>query len=369
MAVFPQTVLSPDNQNIDGWSITLSKQGAYFGGGVGTNIIGYGANLAVSDDLYSGFAQAISPAYNESLMMWKQGSHNSRMEKNCPEIYIGSRWSLYDIIGSAIEAKQIDKVIVIPALVGGQTFCEAVKTTQEYLYIKENTTDAIWEAEYMQEPVEMKGRLYKTFKTYTSLPSTATKRRAVVDTADEGDDYLCSIVYSPLPYGYFINDIIYTQEGMEVTEDAVAEQFAKYEVEKARIESNNGGRSFARNVEKASRLMGNTKTIISWFHQTNNKQARIYTQAAEVQNMIYYPEDWEKRWPAFARHVKSYMGQGSNEHDDAEDALTMIIEAEKQTGKRTIKVAQTSFDTYDIDDVPYETYNEQNVKPNPLDWI
>lgn len=350
-ATFPDTILSADNQNIDGWSITLSKQGAYFGGGVGTNIIGYGANLAVSDDLYSGFAQAISETYNDGLMMWKQGSHNSRMEKNCPEIYIGSRWSLSDIIGKAIDGKMIDKIIKIPALVNEETFCEAVKTTQEYLDIKANTTDAIWDAEYMQEPVEVKGRLYKSFKTYKQLPTVYKAKRAVVDTADEGDDYLCSGVYLPTPYGYFLIDVYYTQDGMEVTEDATAEQLAKYEVQRVRIESNNGGRSFARNVEKASRLIGNTKTLFTWFHQTQNKQARIYTQAAEVQNMIYYPEDWERRWPAFSRHVKSYMAQGRNEHDDAEDMLTMIIEAEK-INKAGVIIANT-----------------EPEKINPFDWI
>jgi hypothetical protein len=48
--------------------------------------------------------------------------------------------------------------------------------------------------------------------------------------------------------------------------------------------------------------------------------------------MILYPEDWEKRWPAFSRHVKNFMASGKNEHDDAEDALTMVIEAEQRKG-------------------------------------
>jgi hypothetical protein len=45
--------------------------------------------------------------------------------------------------------------------------------------------------------------------------------------------------------------------------------------------------------------------------------------------MILYPHDWEQRWPAFANAVKSYMADGSNSHDDAPDALTMIIEAQR----------------------------------------
>ena len=36
-------------------------------------------------------------------------------------------------------------------------FCEEIHTTEEYLYIKSITEDFIWEAEYMQNPIESKG--------------------------------------------------------------------------------------------------------------------------------------------------------------------------------------------------------------------
>ena len=73
--VFADVALSPDKQNIDGWSLTTSKQGAYFGGGVGTNIIGFGANLAITDDLYSGFAVALS----NTVMMRATQPHGSKV--------------------------------------------------------------------------------------------------------------------------------------------------------------------------------------------------------------------------------------------------------------------------------------------------
>lgn len=53
------------------------------------------------------------------------------------------------------------------------------------------------------------------------------------------------------------------------------------------VESNNGGRGFARNVEKQCREMGNTKTFINWFCQTDNKQVRIFTKSADVNNMTF----------------------------------------------------------------------------------
>ena len=31
-----------------------------------------------------------------------------------------------------------------------------------------------------------------------------------------------------------------------------------------------------------------------------------FTRSAEVNNMIIFPSDWERRWPEFASGVKSY---------------------------------------------------------------
>jgi hypothetical protein len=85
------------------------------------------------------------------------------MEKNCPEIFIGTRWSKSDVIGKAIEDGLIDRQITIPALINGKSFCEAVKSTEEYLKIKDDTDEEIWEAEYQQNPIEIKG--FDEYKT------------------------------------------------------------------------------------------------------------------------------------------------------------------------------------------------------------
>ena len=57
-------------------------------------------------------------------------------------------------------------------------------------------------------------------------------------------------------------DVLYTAKPMEYTEPKTAEMLTKHAVELAIVESNNGGRGFARNVEKQARLMGNNKTRI-----------------------------------------------------------------------------------------------------------
>jgi len=179
----------------------------------------------------------------------------------------------------------------------------------------------------MQNPKPLEGMMYREFKTYDIIPyAIESTRKAYVDTADTGDDYLCAICYVEQPEGNYVTDVLYTKKPMEYTEPATAEMLSRQQTEEAFIESNNGGRGFARNVEKQCRLMGNTKTRISWFAQTDNKQVRIFSKSADVNNMTFLPSGWDKKWPEFYRAIMGYMKEGRNANDDAPDALTGCFE-------------------------------------------
>ena len=43
-------------------------------------------------------------------------------------------------------------------------------------------------------------------------------------------------------------------------------------------------------------------------------------------NCIHYPNQWKKLFPKFYQDVTEYQRVGKNDHDDAVDALTGIIE-------------------------------------------
>lgn len=120
---------------------------------------------------------------------------------------------------------------------------------------------------------------------------------------------------------------------MEYTEPKLAEMLSKHGIEECVVESNNGGRGFARNVEKQCRMMGNAKTKFKWFHQQDNKLVRIFSHSAEVQNLTYMPEGWERLFPEFYKAITGYLKAGSNEHDDAPDALTGTIERRNKNSK------------------------------------
>ena len=85
--------------------------------------------------------------------------------------------------------------------------------------------------------------------------------------------------------------------------------------------------------------MGNNSTKIKWFHQSENKAVRIFTQSAAVQNLCLMPKGWDKMWPGFYKSLTSYMKVGRNDHDDAEDALTGVVENRK---KQSMNLQQLS---------------------------
>lgn len=323
--VFYSIELAPDKQNIDGWNLTSSKQGAYFGGGVGTNIIGFGANLAITDDLYSGFEQALSETYNESVHTWKAGSHNSRMEKNCPEIFIGTRWAVNDVIGKVIESKEIDIEIKIPALIEGKSFCEAVKTTEEYLKIKNTTDESIWDAEYMQQPIEAKGSLFPRKELNYYKPAEILQFEtslAYCDVADEGSDNLSMPIGKNIKDRIYIPEIIFTKENADVSIELCADALKRHKAAYCRVESNGMGAMFGRNLSK---LVGDCQVLPCV--STSNKHTRILMDAGFIKRHCWFlHEDYQDdNYKRFMQELCSYVKEGKSKHDDAPDSMSGLV--------------------------------------------
>ena len=272
-------------------------------------------------------------AYNENTLKnhieWFNNTMLSRTENGFKLIIIMTRWSSNDLAGYILENYENVRHINYKAVQeDGSMLCKEVLSKEDYEFKTKNMNKDIVYANYQQEPIDVKNRLYSKFKTYEKLPP-AHYIMNYTDTADEGDDYLCSIDYQMYNNEYYILDVIFTQDPMEVTEPAVAEMLTKDNVGNANIESNNGGRGFARNVITNLRNLGNRHTNVRWFHQGENKVARILSNSTGVMNNIYFPINWEDRWSEFAKHLKHYVRTGKNEHDDAEDCLTGVYENPK----------------------------------------
>lgn len=209
------------------------------------------------------------------------------------------------------------------------------QTLEELKSLREKNT-FVFDTQYLQNPKPLQGLMYENgFREYEVIPySKRMIKKAYVDTADEGKDNLCAIAYVETETANYVIDVLFTKKPMEYTEPKTAEMITKHGLEKVVVESNNGGRGFARAVESQCRIMGNNKTKFKWFHQSDNKAVRIFSNSAAVQNLLYFPRGWDKMWPEFYKALTTYMKVGKNEHDDAPDAVTGTVE---QRGKSANK--------------------------------
>lgn len=324
--IFPNTKIKDGEATQKKWALAGSKVSNYLATSPTGTATGFGCTIMIIDDLIKNAKEA----YNENTLKnhidWFNNTMLSRTENGFKLIIIMTRWSSNDLAGYILENYSNVRHINYKAVQeDGSMLCKDVLSKEDYEFKTKNMNKDIVYANYQQEPIDVKNRLYTTFKTYEKLPP-AHYVMNYTDTADEGDDYLCSIDYQMYNNEYYILDVIFTQEPMEVTEPAVAKMLTKDNVGNANIESNNGGRGFARNVQKELKQLKNTHTKVNWFHQGENKIARILSNSTGVMNNIYFPINWEDRWPEFAKHLKHYVRTGKNEHDDAEDCLTGVYE-------------------------------------------
>lgn len=247
---------------------------------------GFGATLLIIDDLIKNAEEANNELTKEKHWNWFTDTMLSRLEEDGKIIIIMTRWASDDLAGRALEhfreaGAKIRHISMKALQDDGTMLCPEVLSRKSYeAKIKAMGAD-IASANYQQDPIDLKGRLYTSFKTYSGELPQFKEIRNYTDTADTGEDYLCSINYGvTFANEAYVLDILYTKEPMEVTEPALARMLLAGAVNLARIESNNGGRGFARNVRRILEVLGSNYTTIKWFTQTQNKQARIYSNSS-----------------------------------------------------------------------------------------
>lgn len=331
--IFPGASIKRGDGAMNLWSLEGGYNN-YLATSPGGTATGFGCSLLIIDDLIKNSEEAFNEAILEKQWEWFTQTMLSRLEEGGKTIIIMTRWASGDLAGRALEhykeeGKRVKHIIMKALQDDGTMLCSEILSKKSYLSKCRAMGPEISSANYQQEPIDLKGRLYSSIKTFSDLPcEDFEKISAYTDTADEGDDYLCSIVYGEYKKEAYILDVIYTKEPMEVTEPLVSQMFFNNSVNLANIESNNGGRAFARNVErilKSDKYKSN-RTIIKWFHQSKNKKARILSNSTWVMEHIYFPHNWQDRWKEFAKAILSYQKEGKNKHDDGPDALTGVAE-------------------------------------------
>lgn len=342
--IFPDTKIKYGEASMSKWALEGSEQANYLATSPKGTATGFGCNIMIIDDLIKNVEEAYNANTLQNMVDWFTNTMLSRTENGFKLIIIMTRWCNDDLAGFILANYENVVHINYKAVQDdGTMLCEDILSKADFALKTKNMNKDIVLANYQQEPIDVKGRLYTSIKTYREIPKDESGKPLFkyilnyTDTADEGSDFLCSICYGMYEDTYYILDVLYTKDGMEITEPEAARMLTRNNVGTAAIESNNGGRGFARNVERECRQMGNNHTVIRWFHQSQNKKARILSNSTSVMNNVLFPVNWQDRWAEFATDIMKYQKEGQNAHDDAPDALTGVYENPKPRNTAQLK--------------------------------
>lgn len=357
--VFPLTGLKDTSKLKDAGSYVqtseefeiVGKAGSLRSVGREGAITGNPVDVVIIDDLYKDAMEGNSSTVREAAWEWYTSAMKTRTHNDSQELIVFTRWHEDDLIGR-LEAKEtVVELTSLSQIQEGfdgwyKLNFEAIKESAPTDIDPRALGEPLWperhglkllnekraldrlkfDCMYQGRPESKEGLLYgDNFQTYTTLPTDTLKKANYTDTADTGSDYLCSICYEVGRDGLiYVTEVLYSQESMEATEPATAQMLARNQTRIAYIESNNGGRGFARAVGKLAPL-----ARMEWFHQSGNKESRINTNSATVIKFIIFPADWKIRWPQFYLSVTGYKRLFSaNKTDDAADTLTGVVEME-----------------------------------------
>lgn len=328
--IFPDTKVKYGQASASLWALEGSSQDNYLATSPTGTATGFGANILLIDDIIKNAEEAYNELVLDKHWNWFTNTMMQRLEgEDWKVIIIMTRWATNDLAGRVLASyDDVEHVNYAALQPDGTMLCESILNFSNYqLKTKEMSVETV-EANYNQKPIDIQGRLYNEFKIYSHLPEKLLKKRNYTDTADKGTDFLCSVDYLEDDGEVYITDVVMTDEPMETTEPLVAGMFYADDVDEAVVESNNGGRGFARNIERILKENYSTnKCVVKSVPQTSNKEARILASSAWVGEHVHMPPNWKSKFPEFEKQLMKYQKKGKNKHDDAPDVLAAIYES------------------------------------------
>ena len=331
--LFPEVQIKGQTDSKKKWYTT--SEGGVYATASGGQVTGFGAGSVIKTGQFDGaiiIDDPIKPDDADSATVRDKINNkfdstikNRVNSRDTPIIIIMQRLHEQDLCGYVLDNDDREwEVVKMPCIYNENNEEKALwpyKHTLEELKKMQISNEVVFDRQYMQNPQPLKGQMYSNLQEYQDLP----QGEAVMycDTADTGEDYLCAITGVKTNTSLYITDVVYTKEPQEITESLVAQLIINNKVNRAIIESNNGGRGFARSVQRILTDVNWRKTNITTYHQSANKNTRIVTNSSNVSLNCYFCKDLNNE---FMLALRTYTREGKNKHDDAPDALTGLVE-------------------------------------------
>lgn len=323
----------------------------------------------IMDDPHSGIEEALNR--NRLDTAWAHVENDFMTRKSVDKIkriWIGTRWSLYDVISRRLDSLKNDpefanvryKEINIPALDPVTDESNFVyqygkgSSTQSYRQVRasfeRNNDIASWLAQFQQQPVERAGALFDPgdLRYYNGvLPDVQPDRVFMaVDPSWGGGDFCAGPVCYQYGDDLYVQDVVYTNEDKRISQPAIVNCVKKYGVAAIQFEATKMTAGFADDVDGMLRNENIRINIMKRAAGTQkSKDQRIFDKAPEIRERMIFRDDAgrNKEYVMFMQNVYSFTFQGNNKHDDAPDSLGMAVEMAFFSKTNAVEVMRSPF--------------------------
>ena len=322
--------------------------------------------VLVGDDLLSGIEEALNPETLGKANIRVNNNLLSRAKEGCVKIWIGTRWSPIDPIGTRINMIESQpefanlryKIVNVPALDENEEsnfdYDYGVGFSTEY-YLKlraqfDNGDDiASWSAQYMGEPYFREGLLCpeESLRRYYELPESEPDAIVgICDTKDTGKDY----AFLPVGYVYgkdvYIDACVCDNSLPEVTDARCADILVRLKVQMCRFESNSAGGRIADKVNDMVKARGHNCHITKKY-TTANKLTKIIQYSSYVKEHFLFRDRSAYRgdndYAKMMKFLTQFTIDGKNKNDDVPDGMSMLADFVDNSLFRSAEVMKPFF--------------------------
>lgn len=327
--------LANDNAAADRWA--TDRGGSYYAAGVGANIVGRRADLAVLDDPVADRDHAESETERAKLWEWYRWDFWTRLKPGAAVILIMTRWHELDLGGMLLEdaaqGGEPWEVISLPALAEdadplgrapGEPLWPEWFTKQQFTEAQRDARR--WSALYQQRPVPEEGDYFKRewLRWYDTPPARATLHvygaSDYAVTADGGDWSVHVVAGVDPDDNLYVLDLWRGQTSSDRWIEAVLDLARQWQPLDWAEETGQIVKSVGPFLQQR---MNERKVYFSrqQFTSVRDKPTRAQSiRARMAMGKVYFP----KTAPWVAPLVSEMLCFPAGKHDDCVDALALL---------------------------------------------